>query len=107
MCLRGSLLNCEEFYGIYKSSGRVQGGEHAKLLAESNLRFAVHSCPLPYGARPCERKERLDTLRFSLLRQIYKLFSLLFHRCGAKRKLRPTHAYMSVITVKNQSHSRL
>ena len=46
----------------YKSQRKVQGGEHATLLPESNLRFVVLSSHPLYGAGPCERKEGLDTL---------------------------------------------
>lgn len=39
----------------------MQGGEHATLLPESNLRFVVRASHPLHGARPCERKEGLDT----------------------------------------------
>lgn len=55
----------------------MQGGEHATLLPESNLRLAVHSSRPLYGAGPFERKEGLDTFGFfslSQTEQAYKKF---------------------------------
>lgn len=77
----------------------MQGGEHATLLPESNLRFAVRASHPLHDARPCERKEGLDTF-FSSKDKHNERFLLVFHPCAAKRKLRPSQANIQVSTVK-------
>lgn len=85
----------------------MQGGEHATLLPESNLRLAVHSSRPLYGAGPCERKEGLDTFVFFLANRTstQKVFESSFNSRAAKRKSRPTQANSPVSRVKNQSDS--
>lgn len=68
----------------------MQGGKHATLLPQSNLRFVVHSSRPLCVARPCERKEGLDTF-FSSRDKLTKVFARLSLGCSKEE----TEAYTS------------